>query len=489
MAKRLQNTRAGDDNRPALIDINSFELQVPAENIFDAPYKCYKLNQHWAVYLLGFLNWLTTREVWQDSDANVTSAVEQVIEFMNGFNCGEDIMDCEQILDCLSSEVTALRVEKTDAQTFLVNQDNQVQWHFPVGDDEHEYAHGITQQAPTVFQIESAGLYRIQASVTLAVSGQYFEAWIGRNRVAIPESHQYGRKLFYNLPLVSADLDTDIILEAGDVIAVYIRPLTANMTYYTLSDTAQFSITKIQAGVAGATGPQGIQGIQGDPGPQGPPGADGPAGPAGPQGIQGETGEQGPQGIQGETGEQGPQGIQGIQGETGEQGPVGPQGIQGEPGDCSNCPPAAGGNLRFDFSQDEQGWFAVSVIDPIGSYEAGNGFVSPEVINDGQTIAIEYEFTEDFLCIGYRVEYSLTDGAYEFPGSHNLAVTRLAAGGIHAVANVPIDVSHNIVALTPNPLEHLYQEFDHIRVVLQAGFDPPFTDETATIHKITLLRG
>ena len=85
-------------------------------------------------------------------------------------------------------------------------------------------------------------------------------------------------------------------------------------------------------GETGATGPQGPQGEQGIQGPQGEKGIQGPQGETGATGPQGPQGEQGEHGIQGETGPRGPQGKQGIQGETGATGPQGPQGIRGETG-------------------------------------------------------------------------------------------------------------------------------------------------------------
>ena len=59
---------------------------------------------------------------------------------------------------------------------------------------------------------------------------------------------------------------------------------------------------KIDQGITGPTGSQGIQGITGPTGPQGITGPTGPTGDIGPQGITGPTGPTGPQGIQGNTG-------------------------------------------------------------------------------------------------------------------------------------------------------------------------------------------
>ena len=83
---------------------------------------------------------------------------------------------------------------------------------------------------------------------------------------------------------------------------------------------------KGDAGVMGATGPQGLQGVTGDTGVVGPTGAQGTKGATGTTGLQG---LQGPQGIIGLTGAIGTTGAQGVKGDTGAIGPVGATGATG----------------------------------------------------------------------------------------------------------------------------------------------------------------
>ncbi len=142
----------------------------------------------------------------------------------------------------------------------------------------------------------------------------------------------------YNLHVpVMAWMSGDGMIQYYDVqmqMVPHVTPLAFQVT----------SLSELQIGNAGPTGPAGPPGPQGDSGPkgdtgvQGATGATGVQGPTGLTGATGQTGAQGPkgdtgaQGATGATGAQGPTGLTGATGQTGAQGPKGDTGAQGPTG-------------------------------------------------------------------------------------------------------------------------------------------------------------
>lgn len=83
-----------------LIDLRSMSLPIPGAGVFDDPIRCYKLNNEWAKTILGFLTHLTENYVWDETTGDTQAALEAVIEFMIGEDCG---MDCNEVDDCLDT--------------------------------------------------------------------------------------------------------------------------------------------------------------------------------------------------------------------------------------------------------------------------------------------------------------------------------------------------------------------------------------------------
>lgn len=99
-AKNLRPKTAHETHEYRHIDLRSMSLPIPSVGVFDEPIRCYKLNNEWAKTVLGFLSNLAENYVWDETTGDTQAALEAVIEFMVGEECG---VDCNEIDDCLDT--------------------------------------------------------------------------------------------------------------------------------------------------------------------------------------------------------------------------------------------------------------------------------------------------------------------------------------------------------------------------------------------------
>lgn len=83
-----------DDEKKRALDLYDMRLVPPTPGIFDEPTRCYRINLEWAKYVMGMVSWLATSAPWQDAKHEGYSAIEAILQFMIGLECG-DIMAFE----------------------------------------------------------------------------------------------------------------------------------------------------------------------------------------------------------------------------------------------------------------------------------------------------------------------------------------------------------------------------------------------------------
>ena len=81
---RNNNVRVLDDENKQILLLNTFDLTPPEVGIFDAPYKCYQVNDEWAKIIMGFVSWLATPSPWAgvlvDDD---NEGIQGILQFLS----------------------------------------------------------------------------------------------------------------------------------------------------------------------------------------------------------------------------------------------------------------------------------------------------------------------------------------------------------------------------------------------------------------------
>lgn len=91
---RDNNIRVLDDERKQALFLDQFNLVLPEPDIFDAPYKCYKINDEWAKIVMGFVGWLATVAVWRDAVEDNYDGIIAILKFLS--QSGEE---CENVFN------------------------------------------------------------------------------------------------------------------------------------------------------------------------------------------------------------------------------------------------------------------------------------------------------------------------------------------------------------------------------------------------------
>ena len=74
---------------------------APAVGIFDAPTRCYVVNEEWAAHIAGAVSVLTETQVWVGADDEQDNAIQSIMQFLQGTVC--DVIDCNDVEDCLDT--------------------------------------------------------------------------------------------------------------------------------------------------------------------------------------------------------------------------------------------------------------------------------------------------------------------------------------------------------------------------------------------------
>lgn len=81
---RNNKVRVLDDENKQILLLNTFDLVPPEVGIFDAPYKCYQVNDQWAKIIMGFVSWLATPSPWEgfliDDD---NEGIQSILQFLS----------------------------------------------------------------------------------------------------------------------------------------------------------------------------------------------------------------------------------------------------------------------------------------------------------------------------------------------------------------------------------------------------------------------
>lgn len=84
--------------QPTINNDNQKEIskrQVPEVDIFDAPLRCFVVNEQWSIYVLGAISELANVMAWQDTDNENDHAIQQILKLLSEENCMsvQDICD------------------------------------------------------------------------------------------------------------------------------------------------------------------------------------------------------------------------------------------------------------------------------------------------------------------------------------------------------------------------------------------------------------
>lgn len=60
---------------------------APIADIFDDPIRCYRINEEWAGYVMGWVAWLARPSAWVGADNELSREVQSILKFKIGDNC------------------------------------------------------------------------------------------------------------------------------------------------------------------------------------------------------------------------------------------------------------------------------------------------------------------------------------------------------------------------------------------------------------------
>lgn len=72
-----------EDEQNRALDLSTFNLIPPGVGIFDAPYRCYRINNEWAKIVMGFVSWLASVAVWEHAENDTYIGIRQILEFLS----------------------------------------------------------------------------------------------------------------------------------------------------------------------------------------------------------------------------------------------------------------------------------------------------------------------------------------------------------------------------------------------------------------------
>lgn len=83
------------------IQLGATNWLIPETDIFDEPTRCYKINLEWSPIVMGLVSLLTEVSAWKDAQDETYPPIIAIRRFLRGADC----MDCEDVADCVESEL------------------------------------------------------------------------------------------------------------------------------------------------------------------------------------------------------------------------------------------------------------------------------------------------------------------------------------------------------------------------------------------------
>lgn len=88
--------------RKGVYDLGKVDRTPPEVGIFDAPTRCFVVNQEWWAHIAGMVHLLADVVSWKDADDESYFAIQAILKFMQGVDCA---MNCEEVADCVESQI------------------------------------------------------------------------------------------------------------------------------------------------------------------------------------------------------------------------------------------------------------------------------------------------------------------------------------------------------------------------------------------------
>lgn len=69
------------------LNFDDYAPDIPQSGIFDDPVRCYKINDRWAVIVMGMVSWLLDPDLWKDATDERYIAIQEISKFLQGMEC------------------------------------------------------------------------------------------------------------------------------------------------------------------------------------------------------------------------------------------------------------------------------------------------------------------------------------------------------------------------------------------------------------------
>ena len=77
------------------------KLVAPTPGIFDAPTRCFVINEEWSSIVMGMVSLLAEIRMWKGAKDESFPAIREILRFLRGGNC--DMFDCTDVDTCLQT--------------------------------------------------------------------------------------------------------------------------------------------------------------------------------------------------------------------------------------------------------------------------------------------------------------------------------------------------------------------------------------------------
>ena len=81
------------------------KLVAPTPGIFDAPTRCFVINEEWSAIVMGMVSLLAEIRMWKGATDESFPAIREILKFLSGENC--DMFNCDDVEDCLETSPIA----------------------------------------------------------------------------------------------------------------------------------------------------------------------------------------------------------------------------------------------------------------------------------------------------------------------------------------------------------------------------------------------
>lgn len=99
------------------------KLVAPQVGIFDAPTRCYTINEQWAAIVMGLVQLLAETRMWKDAEDESFPAITEVMKFLEGGNC---IVNCTDVLNCVETDPNQIAFSSALFAQFETNTANHI---------------------------------------------------------------------------------------------------------------------------------------------------------------------------------------------------------------------------------------------------------------------------------------------------------------------------------------------------------------------------